>query len=755
MRCSIKKVTMFLALLIALSLGAVPNTINFQGALKDANGMPVNDTQFMEFRIYDAPDAGSLLWIEQHLSVEISDGIFSEELGDVTAFPEDLFDNSDLYITFFFGGEEMSPRQRILAVPYAIQAENAEHADESDNANLIDNVNITGLVQQDVSGNAAISGTMTAAAFAGDGTGLTGITSLYDSLYIHKIGPDTMTANATVGVLNIENTNNQGKGIKILDAGDDGIEIVNVGDNGIEITQAANKGIHIDSSSNDGVYISQVGYTISQYASDEHNGFEVAGTEGHGFYAGQTLNDGVHIYNAGYPSSHLESSSINGLEVAGAEGHGLYIGQADLDGVSINKTGNPLGTFSCGELFKNGFEVAGAEGFGLYVGRADIDGVHVYSAGGDGVYVGQADEYGVKVASAGYDGVYVNSAGGDGFEVSFAGDDGVKVFNAGNPSTQHQSSSKNGFEVAGAQGYGLYVGHADESGVYVKTTGFSGFSVDSAVYGVSVYDAEQHGVHILSAGYDGVNVLYAGSPSTSYSSNSHNGVEVSGAEGNGLYVGRADLDGVVVVSAGDDGVSVSGGDDGVYASTTNVSNEFGIFTPDKIYAGAGYYPARSGTFGRNTDSSTLESGDLVCISGGYEENVLGEVGVPVVKIEKANSRNSEAIFGVVEYKVYIREEVEDFEDGKTVIQKSFRFAEGDVMSGDYLAIIVFGPVDVKVDSRGDIKSGQMLTTGDGLARTVKTTEINGILLAENVGILGKALEDTKGKDKIKVFVNCK
>ncbi len=332
---------------------------------------------------------------------------------------------------------------------------------------------------------------------------------------------------------------------------------------------------------------------------------------------------------------------------------------------------------------------------------------------------------------------------------------------------QTSSTAKNGFEIAGAEGNGLYVGRADEDGVYVNSTGDDGVYVSSAGDdGVYIGNAGDDGVYVSSAGGDGVSVINAGdvgvyvynagTPTTQIGSSWKNGFEVAGAEGRGLSVGRADSDGVYVNEAGDDGVVVvSAVDNGVEANTINASNEYGIYTPDKIYAGSGYYPARSGTFGRNAGFGTLEAGDLVCISGGYEENVLGEDGVPVVKIEKANSRNSEAIFGVVEYKVYIREEVEVLDDGKTEIQKSFRFAEGNVMNGDYLAIIVFGPVDVKVDSGESIKSGETLTAGNGLARKVRTTEVNGITIAENTGILGKALEDSNGKGKIKVYVSCK
>ena len=87
--------------------------------------------------------------------------------------------------------------------------------------------------------------------------------------------------------------------------------------------------------------------------------------------------------------------------------------------------------------------------------------------------------------------------------------------------------------------------------------------------------------------------------------------------------------------------------------------------------------------------------------------------------------------------------------------KSFRYAEGAISNGDYLTIIVFGPVDVNVDSRANIKIGESVVAGDGVARKIRTTEVNGITMAENIGILGKALEDSNGKGKIKVYVNCR
>ncbi|MCF7794584.1 MAG: hypothetical protein K9N09_11195 [Candidatus Cloacimonetes bacterium] len=157
----------------------------------------------------------------------------------------------------------------------------------------------------------------------------------------------------------------------------------------------------------------------------------------------------------------------------------------------------------------------------------------------------------------------------------------------------------------------------------------------------------------------------------------------------------------------------------------------------------------------NSGSQALEKGDLVCLAGGYQQNVLGEDdSEPLVNVQKANAGNSQAVFGVVQYKVYIREEVEELEE-ETIITKSFRHADGSAGFGEYLSVVVLGPADVKIASGEDIKVGEAIAAADGVARKVRTTEINGITIAENTGIVGKALENANGSGKLKVFVNCR
>jgi hypothetical protein len=177
--------------------------------------------------------------------------------------------------------------------------------------------------------------------------------------------------------------------------------------------------------------------------------------------------------------------------------------------------------------------------------------------------------------------VTIREAGAHGVGVGWAGRDGVHVGSVGNPSTTYTQEFPNGFEVEGAEGYGLWVGRAEWDGVMVRDAGYDGLYVASAGDdGVHVTWAGDAGVVIGGAGNDGVHVNTVGSPSTTIPAYDRNGFEVQGAEGNGLYVGRADLDGVHVGSAGSYGVHVdssdshgvavsSAGSAGVYVQSAN------------------------------------------------------------------------------------------------------------------------------------------------------------------------------------------
>ncbi|MEN9405594.1 MAG: hypothetical protein RLY47_553 [Candidatus Parcubacteria bacterium] len=106
--------------------------INYQGKLADDTGTPVADDLYnMEFKLYDDPVAGSVVWTETRTGadkVQVTDGLFSILLGEVAAIDGVNF-NQPLYLSVQIGGVgtpswdgEMTPRRDISSVPTAFLA---------------------------------------------------------------------------------------------------------------------------------------------------------------------------------------------------------------------------------------------------------------------------------------------------------------------------------------------------------------------------------------------------------------------------------------------------------------------------------------------------------------------------------------------------------------------------------------------------------------------------------------------------------
>lgn len=290
-----------------------------------------------------------------------------------------------------------------------------------------------------------------------------------------------------------------------------------------------------------------------------------------------------------------------------------------------------------------------------------------------------------------------------------------------------------GFAVDAPGMSGYYVNNSTEDGIWIDNSGENGIWIDhSAYWGIQIENSTWSGMKINNSGTHGIDIYDSGGE----------GIQITGSALNGIRVAGADSD----------GINVTGDEDGVHAITGDSYNEWGVYTPDKIRADMGYSGTKMNGIGKFIGSGTLEKGDLVCIAGGYDENVLDRESLPVIYVEKANAANSEKIFGVVDYKVHIEEKLLE---GQSGIEKNFKYENGNINNGNYLSIVVFGTTDVKVNSPEPIQAGQTLTAGNSGARKVQSTKVNGLQLAENVGILGKALESSNGKGNIKVFVNCK
>jgi hypothetical protein len=104
---------------------AIPWMINYQGRLTDPSGVAVSGSYTFTFRLYDAATGGTKLWEEQQTVslAEIDNGIFSVVLGASTPLDSVSFNNSIWLSVQVADDTEMSPRQRLTAVGYAMNAD--------------------------------------------------------------------------------------------------------------------------------------------------------------------------------------------------------------------------------------------------------------------------------------------------------------------------------------------------------------------------------------------------------------------------------------------------------------------------------------------------------------------------------------------------------------------------------------------------------------------------------------------------------
>jgi hypothetical protein len=293
--------------------------------------------------------------------------------------------------------------------------------------------------------------------------------------------------------------------------------------------------------------------------------------------------------------------------------------------------------------------------------------------------------------------------------------------------------------VVGSAGYdGVYVGSAGQDGVFVGSAGQDGASVSSAVD-------------------DGLFVCRAGDVVGCTPSPDHNGLEVGHAQHDGVHVVSADRDGVVVADAGASGVYVasadlygvavsSAGGDGVYANTTNAAGEWGFNTPDKIHA-SNVTAASFSLVAQVAPGEALEAGQVVSAVGLGASLPTSPQAIPLVALAQDPSAG---LAGVVESRLVVTTSL----DAEGNEQVDLHSDPGTAGPGDYVLLTIAGVAYVRVDPGAAIAPGMRLAVSDGLARSLETREIEGMLVSEGAPTLGTALEaSAPDKTLIAVFVS--
>src|SRR5262245_61483761 len=107
----------------------VPLTIDQQGRFLKIDGTPETGNLMVTFALYDAATGGTALWSETRTLMLDSAGFYATQLGSATAFPAGTWNGRMLFLGITIQGEgEMTPRQPIVSVPYALRAGEAADA---------------------------------------------------------------------------------------------------------------------------------------------------------------------------------------------------------------------------------------------------------------------------------------------------------------------------------------------------------------------------------------------------------------------------------------------------------------------------------------------------------------------------------------------------------------------------------------------------------------------------------------------------
>jgi hypothetical protein len=113
----------------ASAAAGVPHMIFYQGHVTDSYGSPLDTTITMIFRIYDDSLASSWLWGEIQYGVVVDNGLFAVSLGSTSMIPDSIFQGTDRWLGLRIGTDpEISPRTRLLSVPYAYRVSTVDGA---------------------------------------------------------------------------------------------------------------------------------------------------------------------------------------------------------------------------------------------------------------------------------------------------------------------------------------------------------------------------------------------------------------------------------------------------------------------------------------------------------------------------------------------------------------------------------------------------------------------------------------------------
>ncbi|MBI4347064.1 MAG: tail fiber domain-containing protein [Elusimicrobia bacterium] len=109
---------------ISVQAQTAPSLVNFQGRLTDALDNPITGTRDFRFELWPTATGGTTpLWSEDQAGVAVINGVLAVRLGSTTPIPAAAFAGGDAYLQIIVGGTPLTPRERLVSAPYALNAQ--------------------------------------------------------------------------------------------------------------------------------------------------------------------------------------------------------------------------------------------------------------------------------------------------------------------------------------------------------------------------------------------------------------------------------------------------------------------------------------------------------------------------------------------------------------------------------------------------------------------------------------------------------
>ena len=115
---------MISAMISTGAFATVPDLIPVQGVLADSADLPIDALTDMTFTLYDASTAGTTLWTDTFVDVDVVEGFFTVYLGSDTALDfGSLISNSEIWVGITVESDPEMDRFQLATVPFAIEAQ--------------------------------------------------------------------------------------------------------------------------------------------------------------------------------------------------------------------------------------------------------------------------------------------------------------------------------------------------------------------------------------------------------------------------------------------------------------------------------------------------------------------------------------------------------------------------------------------------------------------------------------------------------